>query len=189
MLRPLINHRGTRPLQTNRLLLRQFTRDDAGAMFANWANDPDVCKYLSWPPHGDISVTQALLETWVADYENENFYNWAIVFQNAPIGSIGLLLLDEAQAEAEVGFCLSKAHWSKGIMTEALRAVLDFAFSELGCKRLHAKHHVDNSASGKVLKKCGMRYIETKLSSPALNPDKHMLCDCYEICQGDIENI
>lgn len=55
-----MKHKGTVILETDRLILRRFSVDDAEAMFRNWANDPDVTKYLTWPPHADVSVSEAV---------------------------------------------------------------------------------------------------------------------------------
>ncbi|MCL2632877.1 MAG: GNAT family N-acetyltransferase, partial [Coriobacteriia bacterium] len=81
-------HRGTRTITTERLTLRRFTVDDAEAMFRNWADDERVSRYMTWEPHGDISVTRSLLENWVATYSNNAYYQWCIDFEGEMIGSI-----------------------------------------------------------------------------------------------------
>jgi len=177
----MLNHIGTQTIKTKRLTLRRFMLDDADAMFANWANDAEVSKYLTWEPHGDIAVTKAVISTWLDEYQNKNVYNWVIELNGDIIGSIGVLKSNDELCEAEAGYCLAKAYWNQGIMTEAYQAVLDFAFSNVGFQRVYAKHHIDNPNSGKVMRKCGMKYIETKNCPLALKPDKVVMCDCYEI--------
>lgn len=179
-------HGGTKELQTERLVLRRFIVDDAEAMFKNWANDPEVTKFLSWEPHGSIEVTKSLLQSWVKNYENPDYYNWAIVFNGQLIGSIGMLLINDDISEAEVGYCISKKYWGKGIMAEALAAVLKYSFDEVGVKRIIAKHNIHNPNSGKVMKKCGMKYLETKNAPLALNSDKIAMCDFYEILNPNL---
>lgn len=174
-------HKGTKELKTQRLILRRFVIEDAEAMFNNWANDPEVTKFLSWEPHGCIEVTKDLLESWVKDYQNLNCYNWAIVFDDFLVGSISLLNLKDDICEAEAGYCMSKTHWGKGIMAEALAALLKYSFDEVGFNRIFAKHNIDNPNSGKVMKKCGMKYLETKDAPLALRPDRIVMCDFYEI--------
>ncbi len=174
-------HKGTKKLHTERLLLRRFTLDDAQEMFDNWANDGEVTKFLSWQPHGKISVTKALLKDWENSYQNPNCYNWGIVYDNKLIGSIGFLNPNDDLFEAEAGYCMSKDYWGMGIMAEALFAILKFAFEDVGFKRIYAKHDVNNPNSGKVMKKCGMKYIETSNKPLALKPDETKMCDCYEI--------
>ena len=63
-----MTHKGTVPLETKRLILRRFTLDDAEAMFNNWASDPEVTKYLTWPTHTDISVSKTVIESWLHLY-------------------------------------------------------------------------------------------------------------------------
>ena len=74
-----MNHCGTKRIETERLILRRFVIDDAFAMYNNWASDPDVTEFLTWPPHGSVDVTKNLLNTWLSSYDKENFYQWAIV--------------------------------------------------------------------------------------------------------------
>ena len=57
----MLNHKGTQIIETARLILRRAVIDDAEIMFRNWANDAEVTKYLTWPPHENIDVTKALL--------------------------------------------------------------------------------------------------------------------------------
>ena len=56
---------GTKTLETDRLILRKFTPEDAEDMYENWASDPEVTKYLTWPVHTSVDVTKKLLEIWV----------------------------------------------------------------------------------------------------------------------------
>ncbi len=176
-----MQRRGTVTLYTDRLILRRFVIEDAEDMFNNWANDPEVTKFLSWEPHGDIEITKKLLSQWVKSYDNPDTYNWAVVLNDTPIGSVSLLHPDNDKREAEGGYCLSRDYWGKEIMPEAFSAVIKYAFEEVGFRRIYAKHNVQNPNSGKVMLKCGMKYIGTKNAPLALKPDKIVMCDCYEI--------
>ena len=60
-----MRHCGTQLLETDRLILRRFETGDAEAMFRNWASDPNVTKYLTWPAHTGIGVSKAVLEDWM----------------------------------------------------------------------------------------------------------------------------
>lgn len=76
-----MNHIGTKDIETERLVLRSFTMDDAQAMFDNWASDPEVNKYLTWPTHGSVTITEIVMKDWVDGYENPDRYNWAITLK------------------------------------------------------------------------------------------------------------
>ena len=156
----IISYKGTQVIDTTRLILRKFELTDSIHMFKNWSNDFDVCKYLSWEPHGDISVTQQIIQDWVNSYSDDACYNWAIIYKlsGEAIGSISLIQLDEQNESCEVGYCMSNDFWGLGIMTEALNYVIQYMFDKIGVNRIVAKHDVQNPASGKVMKKCGMKF-------------------------------
>lgn len=184
-----MQHIGTQTITTPRLILRRFTHADAAPMFQNWAADPAVTKYMSWEPHEDLSVSEGIIATWVHEYQEPNRYEWAIEWEGQPVGSIGLIGPDDEKQEAEAGYCLSRALWGKGIMGEAYAAVLTYAFEKVGFRRIHAKHHVDNPGSGRVMQKCGMRYLETRECAMTMNPAVVMPCHCYAITKEEWEAI
>ncbi len=172
-----MRHCGTKPIETERLLLRRFTPDDARAMYENWASDPDVTKFLTWPAHAGINVSKAVLEEWVPLYAEKNYYQWAIVLKahgTDPIGSISAVRMDEAVEKVHIGYCLGKEWWRRGIMSEALKAVMDFFFDEVGANRIDSRHDPRNPHSGMVMKKCGMKYEGTMRSSDRNNQG---ICD------------
>ena len=130
-----MNHIGTQYIETNRLFLRQFELSDAQAMFNNWASDDKVTKYLTWPTHSDVLVTEQLLADWVSHYSRKDCYRWAIVLKedgSKPIGSIDVCRWHEDGKNPEIGYCIGKRWWHQGIMTEALGAVIDFLFHQVG---------------------------------------------------------
>ena len=153
------SHKGTSTLETPRLILRRFAANDVEAMFENWANDPEVTKFLTWAPHGKVENTQELLKMWHDQYESPDYYNWAIELRDfgEPIGSIGVVDSSVTDMRCEVGYCISKAYWGQGIVSEALAEVIRFLFTEVGFNRIQAKHDVNNPASGRVMAKNGMQ--------------------------------
>lgn len=156
----MIQHKGTNSIETIRLILRRFEAEDAPNMFYNWASDPLVCKYLSWGPHKDLSVTMKRINAWLRNYEYEDTYNWALYLKNRKevIGSISVEMFDDKEQYCEIGYCLSKEYWSYGIMTEALRAVMHYLFYDIGYHKIRAKHDILNVASGRVMQKAGMQF-------------------------------
>jgi len=171
-----VNHKGTVTLETKRLILRRFTHDDADAMFCNWANDPEVTKYLTWPTHTDVSVSRAVIDSWVKQYENVNYYNWAIVLKelNEPIGSISVVSMNEVINKVEIGYCIGRKWWRQGYTSEALAELIRFFFEEVGVNRIEALHDIRNPNSGKVMQKCGMKYEGTMRQGAKNNQG---LCD------------
>jgi len=156
-----MEHLGTKRLETDRLVLRQFTMADADAMYRNWACDPEVTKYLRWPHHASVEVSRDVLRDWTSHYAEPGFYNWAIVLKEngpEPIGSIGVVERDDAIRMVHIGYCLGRRWWRQGIMTEALAAMLQFFFGQVGVNRVESRHDPRNPNSGRVMQACGMRY-------------------------------
>jgi ribosomal-protein-alanine N-acetyltransferase len=122
---------GTITLETPRLVLRKASVEDASNMFNNWANDPEVTKFLTWKPHQNIEVTRNVLADWVRHYDSPLYMHWLIQLKaiNQVIGSIGIVNMDEAELEAEVDYCISRQYWNQGITSEALDAVIRYLVS------------------------------------------------------------
>ena len=125
---------------------------------------------------------------WIRDYEKPDFYQWMIELKeiSEPIGSISGVHHRDDIAAAEIGYCIGQSWWHKGIMTEALTAVMQFLFKEVGMNRIEAKHDINNPNSGGVMKKCGMKYEGTSRASDRNNQG---ICDTahYAILRSDFE--
>lgn len=156
-------HKGTTVLETERLILRKFKIEDAQNMFENWASDEMVTRFITWPPHDSVNVTKAIIEEWVKNYQNLDFYQWAIELKEIgePIGSISVVSINENVEALEIGYCIGRDWWHQGYMSEAFSCIIDFLFNEVGANRICAKHDTDNPNSGRVMLKCGLIYEGT----------------------------
>lgn len=183
-----MKHCGAKTLETSRLILRKFVAEDGEAMFRNWASDPEVTKFLTWPTHSKVEISNMIAAQWVQESEKPDYYQWAIVLKELgePIGSISCVHLDEKTDSAEIGYCIGKAWWGKGIMSEALGEIIRFAFEEMMAKRVYARHDSNNPASGGVMKKCGMTYEGTLRKADYNNQG---ICDmvCYSILRHEFD--
>lgn len=171
---------GTQRIETDRLILRRYKIEDADAMYKNWASDSEVTKFLTWQPHSSVDVSRSIIEDWLKEYSDEKYYHWAIVFRdngNEPIGGISVVQMNEDISMVHIGYCLGRAWWRRGIMSEALKAVMDFMFDTVEVNRVEARHDPRNPNSGKVMQKCGMKYEGTLRSADRNNQG---ICDaCY----------
>ncbi len=151
-----MNHKGIIEIETERLILRGFKKEDAPLMFKNWANDERVTKYLRWTPHKNVDLTYMLCEMWEKESKELNNYQWVIIYKenNEPIGSIGLVDINEKKKSGEAGYCISYDYWGKGLVIEALDKIMEY-LKTIGFVRIQAFHDVENPNSGKVLIKCG----------------------------------
>ena len=159
-----MKHLGTKTLETERLILRCGTGEDAGAMFRNWACDPEVTKYLTWPTHTSEDVSAMVLADWVKRCEQPDCYLWVSELKELGeiIGSISVVnTKDEQVQSAEIGYCIGRNWWHQGITSEALACVMDYLFDEVGARRVEARHDPRNPHSGAVMRKCGMKYEGT----------------------------
>ncbi len=154
-----MNKTGTKRIETPRLILRPFVPEDAEAMYRNWASDPAVTEFLTWPPHASVEATRLLLADWCPRYAGGDYFEWAIELRELgeAVGSIAAVKLNESVGAAELGYCLGRAWWGRGLMSEALGAVLDYLFDEVGLQRVAACHDARNPRSGRVMEKAGMR--------------------------------
>lgn len=166
-------HAGTQPIETERLLLRRLLPADAEAMYRNWASDPQVTRYLRWDPHPNAEATRQLLAAWAELYPNEDYYQWAMVEKatGEVFGSFSVFDaalnepvrpelwrrpgLDFTHGQWEVGYCIGRAWWNRGYMTEALRAGVEYVFTRTGIPCLASCHALENPASGRVMEHAG----------------------------------
>ena len=158
----MLNHKGTKIIETDRLILRPFRSRDAPLMYKNWAGDRDVTRFLTWNAHRSVSDSEFVVNMWAAEYNENSCYNWAIVLKDIsePIGSIGVVRIHDNTDAAEIGYCIGKNWGGNGIMTEAFSAVIPYLFN-VGFNRITAAHAVKNPASGRVMQKCGLTYEGT----------------------------
>jgi ribosomal-protein-alanine N-acetyltransferase len=175
------------PLETDRLILRRFASGDEEAMFRNWCADPDVTKFLMWPTHGSIEESRKVLgDIWLPHYDESDFYQWAIEVKNIhePIGSIGVVEHNDKAQSVHIGYCIGKAWWHKGYMSEALTELVQFFFNEVGVNRIESRHDTRNPNSGKVMQKAGLKYEGTLRQSDWNNQG---ICDAayYSILAED----
>lgn len=172
-----MKHLGTKRIETERLILRRFTVEDAESMYRNWASDPEVTRFLMWPTHQSVEDSRKVLGEWVASYENEDKYEWCIAKKenDEPIGSIGAFNYNEKVSSLEIGYCISKAYWHQGITSEAMAAVMAYLLEEVGVSRIESRHDPRNPHSGDVMKKCGLKYEGTRIHADWNNSG---ICDC-----------
>ena len=165
-----MNESGTVTLKTERLILRRFSLDDAPDMYNNWASDDEVTKYLVWPTHSDIEVSRRVIEIWLAGYDDPKQYIWCLEDRerHEAVGSIGVVERNPANQALEIGYCLSRACWGKGLMSEALAAAASFLFTQVRAVRLEARVDQRNLKSQSVLKKCGFIF-DREMAGGGLN--------------------
>ena len=123
-------------LETERLVLRTLTADDKEGVFQNFS-DADVTQYLM-PPLTKMSQAESFINAFVEEFEQGSALTWAIALKadSVFLGTCSCEI--KSAARAELGFDLSRTHWGQGLMSEALRAVLQFGFEKLELNQIKA---------------------------------------------------
>ena len=98
-----MRHAGTQIIETERLILRRLTPEDAEMMYQNWASDPEVTRWLRWEPHKSPAETHELLAAWALLYPNGDYYEWGIVEKTTGqvFGTIGIFTSSSAEPERD----------------------------------------------------------------------------------------
>ena len=162
-------HTNAMTIETPRLLLRPLHEEDAQMMFDNWASDPEVTRYLFWNAHEDISMTRYVLSRWEEEEKDPSCIRFGIEVKedHQLIGSIDVVRY--VDGVPEVGYCMSRRYWGKGIMTEACKAFLE-CLKNRGFHKVIICAYVDNIGSNRVIQKCGLSLVkEVRIDVPLKN--------------------
>ncbi len=168
-------------IDTPRLILRRPEARDASAIFARYAADPDVTRYLGWPRHLTEGDTLGFIEFSDEAWHTTPCGPYLIESRSthALLGSAGFAF--EAEAAASVGYVLAKDAWGRGYATEALCSLATLA-REIGLARLNGYCHPDNTATHRVLEKCGF-HLDTartlRMAFPNLDERGTQEIVCY----------
>ena len=159
----MLTHTGTQTIETERLILRRFTYDDADAVFKNWASDKHVQMMYSEPVYETKEAVMGLLEKYIGAYENEDKYRWAVIdkITGECIGQIAYFLVDNKNHFAEIEYCIGAAFQCRGYATEATKAVIRFGFEQMNLHKVQICTKTINQPSKRVIEKCGFTYEGT----------------------------
>lgn len=150
-------------LTTPRLILRAFEIKDLEDLY-EYARVEGVGECAGWPHHENIETSQIILNNFINEKKT-----FAIVYKDnmKVIGSIGIEVSkfpDDFHKEAtsrEIGYALAKDYWHKGIMTEAVKAVIEYLFNEVSLDYITIAHFEENNRSRRVIEKCGFKFLFT----------------------------
>ena len=146
-------------LETERLILRPWCESDAEDLYT-YASAPDVGPPAGWPPHTSVENSREIIRTVLSAPET---YAVCLKENDKPIGSIGFHRNDLAQAddEYELGYWIGKPYWGQGLIPEAAREMLRYAFEDLGMSRIWCGYYDGNEKSRRVQEKLGFVFHHT----------------------------
>ena len=146
-------------LRTERLLLRPWRRSDLEDLY-DYASVDGVGQMAGWKPHESREKSETILDMFIREKKT-----FALEHQGKVIGSLGVEEYNEDrfpefadQKCREIGYVLSKEYWGRGLMPEAVQAVIRFLFEEAGLDMLLCGHFLWNGQSHRVQEKCGFRH-------------------------------
>ena len=150
-------------LETSRLVLRPWKEADAESLY-EYARDPLVGPAAGWPVHTSIENSQDIIRDVLSADET-----YAVTLKNddTAIGSIGLMIgdksnLDIGADEAEIGFWIGVPYWGQGLIPEAVRELMRYAFENLSISTIWCAYFDGNEKSKRVSEKCGFQFHHTE---------------------------
>ncbi len=167
-------------IETVRLMLRPPAAADAKAIFDSFGQDWEVTRFLTWRPHENVQRAEKFVERCIAAWQNNAPFPWVIVLKGED-KLVGIIELRPESFKVEVGYALASAYWRRGIMTEAVHRITNWALSQPEIYRVWAVCDVENVASARVLEKAGMTR-EGILRRYIIHPnvsDEPRDCYCY----------
>lgn len=178
-------------IETERLLLRPFEEKDLDD-FYEYAKVEGVGEAAGWQHHADKAESKQILDMFISEK-----HTFAIVLKDSGrvVGSLGiescgracaLQIFCEGKNVNELGYVLAKDMWGRGLMTEAVRAVIDFVFEKLNLDAVTCGHFVQNDRSRRVIEKCGFKYLTKSVYKTKLGTEED--CLYYAVLRNDWES-
>lgn len=145
-------------LEGERVRLRLPRLSDAGDLYS-FACDEMNSRYVLWDPHQSVADSREILRGMIRRNRKGLPVTLAITLKQDDrlIGTIGFQWVNIESRSCEIGYSVARRLWNRGLATDALKAVLPFAFETLGLNRVEARHDVQNPASGRVMLRAGFR--------------------------------
>ena len=176
-----------REIETERLLLRLWREEDAEGLFA-YAKDPEVGPNAGWKPHADAEESLNIIKTL---FIPNNVWSITAKGSGKIIGSVGLEP-DKRRpgvSSRELGYALAREYWGKGVMTEAARAIIDFAFEVCKLDVVAVCTSPVNRRSQSVIQKCGFTYEGTERRCYRTYDGTVRDSKCYSILREEWEQM
>ena len=148
-------------LETKRLILRPWQESDAESLY-EYAKDPEVGPPAGWPPHTSVENSREVIRKFLSVPET-----YAVCLKDGkPIGSIGLKMkghtdMTDREDECELGYWIGKPYWGQGLIPEAARELLRYAFETLNMRAVWCGYYEGNEKSRRVQEKLGFAYRYT----------------------------
>ena len=143
-------------LKSGHITLREFEKDDFDSVHS-YASDPEVVNFMSWGPNTMVETRRFLQRSIQSQIVKPRIsYELGIVFDSLIVGGCGLTIHSLVDRRAEIGYCIRRDQWGRGIGTKVAAMLIEFGFKDLDLHRIEAKCDPNNHASYRIMKKNGM---------------------------------
>ena len=146
-----------KPLETERLILRPFTEEDAVGLYA-YARHPEVGPWAGWKPHADEAESLRVIREIFLPSDTLAVIQKSDGRLIGSAGFVGKHRTELGTPSEEVGYSLARDCWGQGLIPEAVEAILRHSFVDLGYAAIWAAYYDGNRKSKRVMQKCGMTY-------------------------------
>ncbi len=158
-------------ITTDRLTLRKFRPSDAAAIFANYASNPEVTKFVSWPTHQNIEDTYSFLKYTAQSWDNQTEFSFGII-ENETDRLVGGAGFQYDGGKVFIGYVLSADAWGNGYATEAAKAIVSWVKSGCNYFRIWTFCDAEHDDSANVLRKIGFKR-EALIHNWCIFPNQH----------------
>ncbi len=182
-------------LETERLILRPWSFDDAESLY-KYASDDRIGPIAGWNPHKSVDESRQIINDVLSAY---GVYAVVLKETDEPVGSIGLMIgkksnLNLPDNEAEIGYWIGVPYWGQGLIPEAMKELIRFAFNDLKLERLWCGYFDGNEKSKRCQEKCGFKYHHTNKDIYwELTDDirtEHVTClEKQDFCDSNLESV
>lgn len=174
-------------IETDRLIIRRFKKEDAKTAFENWGKDKEVSKFLDWNVYNTEKELEDVIISWSA--ENQTNYQFAVILKeiNEVIGSFSVRHSHEMHKMCDVGYSYGSKYWGQGYAKEVLEEMIKYLIKKCNVDLVEAKHIEGNPASGAVMQKAGMTK-DAVLRKRRVNKDTNNVEDLiiYSITKNEV---
>lgn len=181
-----MNHVGTKTIESERLLLRRFHRDDAQLMYQCWASDHELTRDMSWRTHDTVHDSEHIINNWQSKYAKHKFYHWCVEVKatHAVIGEIYVRRLHKKIDGVELEFCINAAYAVDDLVAEACHTVLQFLFDQVQVKRVECNVPASDTAKQAFIEALGFQHEGRKRAAIKTNRGIDDL-EVYGLLQGE----
>ena len=160
----MLTHIGTQTIETERLILRRFEYSDIDSMLRNWISDEKTQYDYGELYYPTSEAVRNLFDTkYIVSYAKNDYYRWAVIEKESGecIGQIAYFTMATKNLHGEIEYVIGPAFQGKGYATEMTKAVIAFGFDKINLHRVEIDCRPENTASRRVIEKCGLTYEGT----------------------------